>query len=155
MDGCSSSIDPYAYMTPRLKSLVLWEKPTVSAGVLGSSLALVLSCRWISLLNLACAALVFGTAASFAYVNGLLAFNRITGKADAPRPLAKYYSRSAEFLHLDSERVHRRVSYLTDGLNVVLTELAKILLIEDNKRSLKVFKDMDLALPLDTEVALL
>jgi hypothetical protein len=75
-------------MTPRLKSLVLWEKPTVSAGVLGSSLALVLSCRWISLLNLTCAALVFGTAASFAYVNGLLAFNRITNKADAPRPLA-------------------------------------------------------------------
>lgn len=75
-------------MTPRLKSLVLWERPTVSAGVLGASLALVLSCRWVSLLNLTCAALVFGTAASFAYVNGLLAFNRLTNKADAPRPLA-------------------------------------------------------------------
>ncbi|KAF9406621.1 hypothetical protein BGZ76_006306, partial [Entomortierella beljakovae] len=38
--------DPYAYMTPRLKSLVLWERPQVSGAVLGSSLALVLSCRW-------------------------------------------------------------------------------------------------------------
>lgn len=128
--------DPYAYMTPKLKSLVLWERPQVSAAVLGSSLALVLSCRWVSLLNLTCALLVFGIAASFVYVNGLLIFNRVTNK-NAPRPLEKYYSRSAEFLHLDSDRIHRRVDYLTDGLNVVVTELAKVVLVEDNKRSLK------------------
>ncbi|KAF9939044.1 Reticulon-like protein [Modicella reniformis] len=130
-------VDPNSYMTPRLKSLVLWERPSVSAGVLGSSLAIVLSCRWFSLLNLTCGAMVFSIAASFAYVNGLIVFNRITNKADAPRPLQKYYSRSTEFLHLDSDRLNRRVSYLTDGLNVILTELAKIVLIEDNKRSLK------------------
>ncbi|KAF9400990.1 reticulon-like protein of the endoplasmic reticulum [Mortierella sp. AD011] len=128
--------DPYAYMTPRLKSLVLWERPQVSGAVLASSLALVLSCRWVSLLNVACALLVFGIAGAFVYVNGLLVFNRITGKS-APRPLEKYYSRSAEFLHLDADRLHRRVDYVTDGLNVVLTELAKVVLIEDNKRSLK------------------
>ncbi|KAF9417206.1 Reticulon-4 [Entomortierella beljakovae] len=63
-------------------------------------------------------------------------FNRVTNK-NAPRPLEKYYSRSAEFLHLDSDRLHRRVDYVTDGLNVVLTELAKVVLVEDNKRSLK------------------
>ena len=51
---------------------------------------------------------------------------------------SKYYSRSAEFLHLEADTLHRRVDYLTDGLNVVLTELAKVVLIEDNKRSLKV-----------------
>lgn len=78
--------DPYAYMTPRLKSLVLWEKPAVSGGVLAASLALVLSCRWVSLLNVACAAFVFGISASFVYVNGLLVFNRITNKS-AARPL--------------------------------------------------------------------
>jgi len=50
----------------------------------------------------------------------------------------KYYSRSAEFVHLDAEAIHRKVDYLTDGLNVALTELAKVVLIEDNKRSLKV-----------------
>ncbi|KAF9156341.1 reticulon-like protein of the endoplasmic reticulum, partial [Mortierella sp. AD010] len=119
-----------------LKSLVLWERPQVSGAVLASSLALVLSCRWVSLLNVACALLVFGIAGAFVYVNGLLVFNRITGKS-APRPLEKYYSRSAEFLHLDADRLHRRVDYVTDGLNVVLTELAKVVLIEDNKRSLK------------------
>ncbi|KAI8360954.1 Reticulon-domain-containing protein [Mortierella sp. GBAus27b] len=124
-------------MGPRLKSLVLWERPTVSAGVLGSSLALVLACRWVSLLNLACGSLVFGIALSFTYVNGLLVFNRVTNKTDAPRPLQKYYARSEDFLHLDSGRIRRRVDYLTDGLNVVLTELAKIVLIENNKRSLK------------------
>ncbi|KAI1311877.1 reticulon-like protein of the endoplasmic reticulum [Mortierella claussenii] len=124
-------------MTPRLKSLVLWENPTISGGVLASSLALVLSCRWISLLNVACALFVFGIAGSFIYVNGLLVFNRITNKPNAPRPLGKYYSRSADYLHLDADRVHRRVDYVTDGLNVIVTELAKILLIEDNKRSLK------------------
>lgn len=41
-------------------------------------------------------------------------------------------------MHLDADAVHRKVDYLTDGLNVVLTELAKVILIEDNKRSLKV-----------------
>ena len=41
-------------------------------------------------------------------------------------------------MHLDAETLHRRVDYITDGLNVVLTELAKVVLIEDNKRSLKV-----------------
>ncbi|KAG0286492.1 reticulon-like protein of the endoplasmic reticulum [Linnemannia gamsii] len=128
--------DPYAYMTPRLKSLVLWEKPAVSGGVLASSLALVLSCRWVSLLNVACAAFVFGISASFVYVNGLLIFNRVTNKS-AARPLEKYYSRSAEFLHLEADRLHRRVDYVTDGLNIVLTELAKVVLVEDNKRSLK------------------
>ncbi|KAF9113299.1 reticulon-like protein of the endoplasmic reticulum [Mortierella sp. AM989] len=128
--------DPYAYMTPRLKSLVLWEKPQISGAVLASSLAIVLSCRWVSLLNVACALFVFGIAGSFVYVNGLLVFNRITNKS-AQRPLEKYYSRSAEFLHLDADRLHGRVDYLTDGLNVILTELAKVILIEDNKRSLK------------------
>ncbi|KAF9920242.1 reticulon-like protein of the endoplasmic reticulum [Linnemannia zychae] len=128
--------DPYAYMTPRLKSLVLWENPVHSGGVLAGSLAVVLSCRWVSLLNLACAAFVFGISASFIYVNGLLVFNRVTGKS-APRPLEKYYSRSAEFLHLEADRLHRRVDYITDGLNIILTELAKVVLVEDNKRSLK------------------
>ncbi|KAF9903806.1 reticulon-like protein of the endoplasmic reticulum [Linnemannia zychae] len=128
--------DPYAYMTPRLKSLVLWEKPAVSGGVLASSLALVLSCRWVSLLNVVCAAFFFGISASFVYVNGLLIFNRVTNK-NAARPLEKYYSRSAEFLHLEADRLHRRVDYVTDGLNIVITELAKVVLVEDNKRSLK------------------
>jgi len=131
------SADPYAYMGPRLKSLVLWENPALSGGVLASSLALVLSCRWVSLLNVACALFVFGISASFIYVNGLLVFNRITNKSNAPRPLEKYYSRSAEFLHLEADRLHRRVDYVTDGLNIVLTELAKVVLVEDNKRSLK------------------
>lgn len=129
--------DPYTYMTPRLKSLVLWQNPTLSGGVLASSLALVLSCRWVSLLNVACALLVVGIAGAFVYVNGLLVFHRITNKTNAPRPLEKYYSRSTEFLHLDADRLHRRVDYVTDGLNVILTELAKIVLVEDNKRSLK------------------
>ncbi|KAF8984999.1 reticulon-like protein of the endoplasmic reticulum [Entomortierella lignicola] len=123
-------------MTPRLKNLILWENPKHSGAVLASSLALVLSCRWVSLLNVACALLVFGTAASFVYVNGLVVFNRVTSKS-AERPLERYYSRSAEYLHLDAERIHRRVDYISDGINVVLTELAKIVLIEDNKRSLK------------------
>ncbi|KAF9585065.1 reticulon-like protein of the endoplasmic reticulum [Lunasporangiospora selenospora] len=136
-DKLKPSPGPYAYMTPRLKSLVLWERPTVSAGVLASSLALVLSCRWVSLLNLTCALFVFGIAGSFIYVNGILVFNRITNKPTAPRPLEKYYTRSAEFLHLEADRFHRRVDYITDGLNVVLTALAKVVLIEDNKRSLK------------------
>lgn len=43
-------------------------------------------------------------------------------------------------MHLDADTLHRRVDYITDGLNVVLTELAKVVLIEDNKRSLKVKK---------------
>ncbi|KAF9978536.1 reticulon-like protein of the endoplasmic reticulum [Actinomortierella ambigua] len=129
--------DPYSYMTPRLRSLVLWENPAHSAAILGGSLALVLACRWISLLNLLCAAMVFGISGSFIYVNALLVFGRITNKPDGPRPLEKYYSRSAEYLHLEADRLHRRVDYITDGLNVILTELAKIVLIQDNKRSLK------------------
>ncbi|GJJ76010.1 hypothetical protein EMPS_08368 [Entomortierella parvispora] len=132
-----SSADPYAYMTPRLKSLVLWERPAVSGGVLAASLALVLSCRWVSLLNVACALLVLSISSAFVYVNGLLVFNRITNKPNAPRPLEKYYSRSAEFLHVEADRIHRKVDYVTDGLNVVITELAKVILVEDNKRSLK------------------
>lgn len=174
----SHVIDYRSYMTPRLKSLVLWENPSRSAAHLGVSLALVLSCRWISLLNVACAALVFGISGSFIYVNGVLLFNRITSKP-AVRPLEyvstcpvlylclgvcfslclsyhvlihhsllyllfsfsfssvyrKYYSRSAEFLHIESDTIHSRVDRLTDGLNVILTELAKIVLVEDNKRS--------------------
>lgn len=129
--------DHYAYMTPRLKSLVLWENPTRSGAILAGSLTLILSCRWISLLNLACALFVFGIATSFVYVNGLLLLGRITSKPNQARPLEKYYSRSQEFLHLEADSLHRRVDYVTDGLNVVLTELAKVVLIEDNKRSLK------------------
>ncbi|KAG0239591.1 reticulon-like protein of the endoplasmic reticulum [Actinomortierella wolfii] len=132
-----NTADPYSYMTPRLRSLVLWENPAHSGAVLGGSLALILACRWISLLNLFCAAMVFGISGSFVYVNSLLIFSRITNKPDAARPLEKYYSRSAEFLHLESERIHRRVDYITDGLNVILTELAKVVLVQDNKRSLK------------------
>ncbi|KAF9425978.1 Reticulon-like protein [Podila epigama] len=135
LDAKPTAVDPHAYITPRLRSLVLWENPTQSGAVLGGSLALVLACRWVSLLNIACAALVFGISGSFIYVNGVLLFNRITNKP-AVRPLEKYYSRSAEFLHVEADTLHRRVDYVTDGLNVILTELAKIVLVEDNKRSL-------------------
>jgi len=124
------------YMSPRLRSLLIWENPRLSGGVLAGSLAAVLLCRWVSLLNLVSALFVFGISASFVYVNGLMFFNRVTNKP-AVRPLEKYYSRSAEFVHLDADTLHRRVDYITDGLNVVLTELAKVVLIEDNKRSLK------------------
>ncbi|KAF9082671.1 reticulon-like protein of the endoplasmic reticulum [Mortierella sp. AD031] len=124
------------YMSPRLRSLLLWENPKLSGGVLAGSLTAVLLCRWVSLLNLVSALFVFGISASFVYVNGLTLFNRVTNKPTV-RPLEKYYSRSAEFVHLDSDTLHRRVDYITDGLNVVITELAKVVLIEDNKRSLK------------------
>ncbi|KAK3843106.1 MAG: Reticulon-domain-containing protein, partial [Linnemannia gamsii] len=124
------------YMSPRMRSLLMWEKPALSGGVLAGTLTAVLLCRWVSLLNLVSALFVFGISASFVYVNGLTFFNRITNKPTV-RPLEKYYSRSAEFVHLDSQTLHRRVDYITDGLNVVLTELAKVVLIEDNKRSLK------------------
>jgi len=130
------SQDHAAYMSPRLRSILLWEKPAVSAAHLGASLAVVLLCRWVSLLNLVCGLFVAGISASFLYVNGLLIFNRVTNKA-VVRPLEKYYSRSAEFVHVEADTVHRRVGYVTDGLNVILTELAKVVLIEDNKRSLK------------------
>ncbi|KAF9570792.1 hypothetical protein EC968_001392 [Mortierella alpina] len=83
-----------------------------------------------------CALFVFGISASFVYVNGLVLLGHVTSKPTA-RPLDKYYSRSAEFLHLEADTLHRRVDYVTDSLNVVLTELAKVVLIEDNKRSLK------------------
>ncbi|KAG0295434.1 Reticulon-4 [Dissophora globulifera] len=132
----SKTQDHSAYMSPRMRSILLWEKPAVSAAHLGASLTVVLLCRWVSLLNLVCGLAVLGISGAFVYVNGLLVFNRITNKS-AVRPLEKYYARSAEFVHVEADTLHRRVDYVTDGLNVVLTELAKVVLIEDNKRSLK------------------
>lgn len=38
-------------------------------------------------------------------------------------------------MHVESDTIHSRVDKLTDGLNVLLTELAKIVLVEDNQRS--------------------
>ncbi|KAF9932553.1 Reticulon-like protein [Linnemannia zychae] len=135
LDGKHGSHD-HSYMNARLRSLVLWDNPTLSAAVLGGSLIAVLLCRWVSLLNLVSALFVFGISASFIYVNGLNFFNRVTNKP-VVRPFEKYYSRSAEFVHVDTDILHRRVDYITDGFNVILTELAKIVLIQENKRSLK------------------
>ncbi|KAG0255178.1 reticulon-like protein of the endoplasmic reticulum [Mortierella polycephala] len=136
MDRKPHSYDHSAYMAPRLRSLVLWKKPAVSGGVLAGSLSFLLMCRWVSLLNVICAFFVFGISASFIYVNGLILVGRATSNP-ANRPLHQYYSRSGEFLRLEANTLHRRVDYVTDGLNVVLTELAKVVLIKDNKRSLK------------------
>ncbi|KAG0050201.1 reticulon-like protein of the endoplasmic reticulum [Gryganskiella cystojenkinii] len=130
------SFDHTAYLRPKIKSLLLWENPALSGTVLAGSLTLVLSCRWVNLLNVMCALFVFGTMGLLAYVNGLAFIGRVTGKSDG-RPLEKYYARSTEYVHLDSDAIHRRVDLITDGLNVVLTELAKVVLIQDNKRSLK------------------
>ncbi|KAF9166523.1 reticulon-like protein of the endoplasmic reticulum [Mortierella sp. AD010] len=135
LENKTDSFDHSSYMSPRLKSILLWENPKVSAAHLAGSLAIVSVCRWISLLNLTCGLLVFGITGSFLYVNGLLLFNRVTGKP-AVRPFEKYYQHS-KLLNVEAETLHRRVSYATDGLNVILTELAKVALIEDNKRSLK------------------
>jgi hypothetical protein len=74
------------YMSPRMRSLLLWENPRLSGGVLAGSLTAVLLCRWVSLLNLVSALFVFGISASFVYVNGLTFFNRVTNKP-AVRPL--------------------------------------------------------------------
>ncbi|KAF9918706.1 Reticulon-4 [Lobosporangium transversale] len=131
------SSDHSAYMSPRLKSILLWEKPVVSAAHLATALTMVLLCRWVSLLNLVCGLFVIGISASFAYVNGMLLLGRVTNKPATSRPLGKYYQRSAEFVHVEADALHRRVGFVTDGLNVVITELAKVVLIEDNKRSLK------------------
>ncbi|KAI1315704.1 hypothetical protein EDD11_000412, partial [Mortierella claussenii] len=125
-----------AYMSPRLRSILLWEKPVVSAAHLGAALMLILLCRWVSLLNLVCGLLVAGISGSFLYVNGMLLLGRVTNKPTA-RPLEKYYQRSAEFIHVEADTLHRQVGYITDGLNVIVTELAKVVLIEDNERSLK------------------
>ncbi|KAF8936512.1 Reticulon-domain-containing protein [Dissophora ornata] len=129
--GKAGSTDHSVYMSPRLRSILLWEKPTVSAAHLAASLVFVLLCRWVSLLNLICGLFVVGISGSFLYVNGLMLTK------PAVRPLEKYYSRSAEFVHIEADTLRRRLDYVTDGLNVVLTELAKVVLIEDNKRSLK------------------
>ncbi|KAK3826134.1 MAG: Reticulon-domain-containing protein [Benniella sp.] len=129
-------VDHSSYMSPRLKSILLWERPTTTAAHLAGSLTAVLLCRWVSLLNLVCGLFVVGTLASFVYVNGLLLINRVTNKTTA-RPLEKYYLHAAGLVNVEAETLHRRVDYVTDGLNVVLTELAKIVLIEDNKKSLK------------------
>ncbi|KAF9349966.1 reticulon-like protein of the endoplasmic reticulum [Mortierella sp. AD094] len=137
--GLESKIDSFdhsSYMSPRLKSILLWENPKVSAAHLGGSLAIVLLCRWVSLLNLTCGLLVFGISGSFLYVNGLILLSRVTSKPTV-RPLEKYYQHSSKFVNVEADTLHRRVSYATDGLNVILTELAKVVLIEDNKRSLK------------------
>ncbi|KAG0366738.1 Reticulon-domain-containing protein [Gamsiella multidivaricata] len=136
LEGKIGVTDHSAYMSPKLRSVLLWERPVISAAHLAGSLTLVFLCRWVSLLNLVSGLFVLGISGSFIYVNGLLAFNRVTNKSGG-RPLEKYYSRSAEFVHVDTDTLHRRVDYVTDGLNVVLTELAKVVLIENNKRSLK------------------
>ncbi|KAF9180939.1 reticulon-like protein of the endoplasmic reticulum [Haplosporangium sp. Z 767] len=136
LDGKPHSYDHSVYMMPRLKSLVLWKKPAVSGGVLTGSLSFLLMCRWVSLLNAICAFFVFGISAAFLYVNGLILVGRATN-SPADRPLCQYYSRSGEFLCLKANTLHRKVDYAIDGLNIALTELAKVVLIEDNKRSLK------------------
>ncbi|KAF9431750.1 reticulon-like protein of the endoplasmic reticulum [Entomortierella beljakovae] len=131
----SPKLDHSSYMSPRLRSILLWENPKVSAAHLGSSLGLVLMCRWVSLLNLTCGLLVLGISGAFVYVNGRLLLGRVTNKPTV-RPFEKYYQRT-KYVSMEADVLQRRVSYATDGLNVVLTELAKVLLIEDNKRSLK------------------
>ncbi|KAF9585519.1 reticulon-like protein of the endoplasmic reticulum [Lunasporangiospora selenospora] len=130
------SVYPHSYMAPKLRSLVLWENPKHSAVALTSSLTFIMLCRYYSLLNLTCALFVYGISAAFAYVNGSLLVSNATNKP-AVRPLEKYYVGSTKSLLLDSRSLHQKVDYFTDGLNVILTELAKIVLIEENKRSLK------------------
>ncbi|KAF8984875.1 reticulon-like protein of the endoplasmic reticulum [Entomortierella lignicola] len=134
-DGKINSFDHSSYMSPRLKSIILWENPKVSAAHLAGSLGFVLLCRWVSLLNLACGLLVFGISGSFIYVNGLLLLGQVT-KKPAARPFEKYYQHS-KLVNIEADTLHRRVSYVTDALNVILTELAKVVLVEDNKRSMK------------------
>ncbi|KAF9963249.1 Reticulon-like protein [Modicella reniformis] len=134
--AATSHVDHSSYMSPRLRSILLWERPAISAAHLGVSLTIVLLCRWVSLLNLVSGLFVVGTLASFVYVNGILMINRATNKGTG-RPLEKYYLNRSGFVNIESETLHRRVDYVTDGMNVVLTELAKIVLIEDNHKSLK------------------
>ncbi|KAG0241977.1 Reticulon-domain-containing protein [Mortierella sp. GBAus27b] len=136
LDKLGGHADHSSYMSPRMRSILYWERPTVTAAHLAGSLTFVFLCRWVSLLNLVCGLFVVGTLASFVYVNGLLFVNRVTNKS-IERPLQKYYSHATGFVNVEADELHRKVDALTDGLNVVLTELAKIMLIEDNKKSLK------------------
>jgi len=73
-------------MTPKIRSLLLWENPALSGSALAGSLALVLSCRWVNILNVMCALFVLGTLGSLAYVNGLVFFGKVTGNTSG-RPL--------------------------------------------------------------------
>ncbi|KAL1916964.1 uncharacterized protein VTP21DRAFT_5161 [Calcarisporiella thermophila] len=121
-----SSDNGYALARRRVRKLVMWENKVESASALVGSLGLLFLAQRYSPLALICLLGFCFTALNLIYVN---IYRRIWEKSP--------YDETKRDVALDHSRVGRFVSLCVDVVNVLLQESLSIMLVENNKRSIK------------------
>ncbi|KAI9023547.1 Reticulon-domain-containing protein [Phycomyces nitens] len=129
--------DPTAFIKSRTASLIFWEKPKKSAAVLGSTLTILILTQYYSVLQLVSAFFTIVTGLNWIYVNthkqGQKVFNGRPA-ADVTNPHSARLAVKTTLVSRD--RVVRSAQLAVDVIETLARQVTKLVLIEDNTRSL-------------------
>ncbi|KAL0085633.1 Reticulon-domain-containing protein [Phycomyces blakesleeanus] len=129
--------DPTAYIKSRTASLIFWEKPKKSAVVLGSTLTALILTQYYSVLQLLAAFFTIVTGLNWVYVNTHKQGQKfINGRAPADVTNPHNARLAVKTTLVSRDRVVRSAELAVDVIETLSRQVTKLVLIEDNSRSL-------------------
>jgi len=126
--------NPLGVVIPRAKSLVYWEDPMYSGGVLGVSLSIIIFTSQFSLFSTFCALAVLLLSANWIYVLGVKQFQVLFNKENVS-PYEHYFEDKPWYI--ERSTVDKYLDGAVDCVNFTLQESQKIILVDDPMRTLK------------------
>ncbi|CAG8531201.1 16623_t:CDS:2 [Acaulospora morrowiae] len=126
--------NPFGFVVPRARSYVHWEDPTYSGAVLGLGLLLVIFTSQVSLFNTFCALAVIVLSANWIYVLGRKQFQVLLNKENVS-PYEHWFEEKPWYI--ERSTVEKYLDTAVEGINFILQESQKIVLVDDPMRTLK------------------
>lgn len=136
----SRRIDPCSFVKTKVESLVYWENPKNSAIFLAGSFTLLTLTRYYSTLQILTGLFTLTTGLNWIYVNLHQQSQRVISNK---RPEEIVNPHRHRFVvnksYIPRERVLRVTHFLLDASEVMIEQVTKLVLVQDNSRSLLAF----------------
>ncbi|KAI9284080.1 Reticulon-domain-containing protein [Umbelopsis sp. AD052] len=132
---------PAKYINTRFQSIILWEKPVKSAIALVLSLGILILTQFYSLLQILAALSTVIIGVNWVYVNVHVQAQRFVG-SKAPNEVINPHTarmQTSPKALVSRDKIIRFCNLLVDIVEAFTVEATKVVLIEDNFRSLKFF----------------
>ncbi|CAO3659877.1 hypothetical protein G6F70_001382 [Rhizopus microsporus] len=132
--------NPSGYLKAKIESLIYWEYPKKSATFLASSLGLLVLTQYYSVLQIVAGIFTLATGINWVYVNLHKQSQRIISNKSSQDIVNPHNHRlQVQKTYIPRERVLRAAHLTTDVAEVVTQHVTRLVLIEDNFRSLVAF----------------
>ncbi|ORE10057.1 hypothetical protein BCV72DRAFT_269300 [Rhizopus microsporus var. microsporus] len=132
--------NPSGYLKAKIESLIYWEYPKKSATFLASTLGLLVLTQYYSVLQIVAGIFTLATGINWLYVNLHKQSQRIISNKSSQDIVNPHNHRlQVQKTYIPRERVLRAAHLTTDVAEVVTQHVTRLVLIEDNFRSLVAF----------------